>query len=106
MLWIQARKFALTSDWTKKVERKWKKKDVGWRDIEPVESQLWGIKYNGQEKNVGVVKRIGKQKTVKVIQNENHRFLNKKLIGKIVIRNTAEIWTKPQLIYPNFAQAD
>lgn len=52
------------------------------------------------------MKRTGKQKTVKVIQNENHHFLNKQLIWNIIIRNTAEIWTKPQLIYPNFAQAD
>lgn len=40
MLWIQARKSALTSDWTKKEERKrGKKKKVGWRDVEPGESQ-------------------------------------------------------------------
>lgn len=35
----------------------------------------------GQEKNVDVMKRTGKQKTVEVItRNENHHFLNKKLI--------------------------
>lgn len=38
------------------------------------------LKYGGPKKNIDVMCKTGKQKTVKVIQSENDHFLNKELI--------------------------